>query len=45
MSNDGIYFQRIDLTFFVLRDEVFGFYCEKYHECVSQGHACVNIQS
>ena len=45
MSNDGIYFQCIDLKFFVLRDEVFCFYCGKYHECVLQRHACVNIQS
>ena len=45
MSSDVIYFQWIDLKFFVLRDEAFCFYGEKYHECVLQRHACVKIPS
>ena len=44
MSIDGIYFQCVDLKFFVLHDEVFCNYCGKYHECMLQRHACVNIQ-
>ena len=30
--------------FFVLHDEVFYIYCEKYRECMLQRPACVNIQ-
>ena len=34
MSNEGIYFQCIDLKFFVLHYEVFCIYHGKYHECL-----------
>ena len=44
MSIDGIYFQCIDLTFFVLHDEVFYIYQGKYHKCMLKYHAHVNIQ-
>ena len=33
MSNDGIYFQCMDLKFCMLYDEVFCI-CEKYHKCI-----------
>ena len=34
VSNDGIYFQCIDLKFSMLHDEVCCIHCGKYHECM-----------
>ena len=45
VSNDGIYFQCIDLKFFMMHDEVFCIHCGKYHECMYLRHACVNTQT
>ena len=44
VSNDGIYFQSINLKIFLFVDEVFCIYCGKYRECMLQRHACVDIE-
>ena len=46
VSNDGIYFQCIDLKYFMMmHDEVFCINCGKYHQCMLLRRACVKPET